>query len=399
MQYVRNAITLIGAVVILAAVVGAAVMQVRRKQQTLAEAPKFGVGPVPVHVVEARSGNVTQSRQYLAVVEPARAAEVSARLTAEIQSVVCDEGEVLKAGDVMAVLDSREIRAGIAAAEAQILQSQEDLRASQTLIDSLTASVDYWRRELARDQSLREGNAAAISLAEVEATEEKLQLKQGDLASAKHRIISIQHGIDAAGHKKHELETTLDYCTIASPFDGVVTKRMVDPGEMAAPGKSLFRVEDRSIVRLAMDVPQEDLSEIHAGLQVAFTANERPCRLPLSRLYPSLDAVRMTRAEVDVPGEEARDLIPGTYIPVSVELRAYDNATVIPASSLVGSADESPKVFVLDRDQLVLRPVTVLAAQNSELAVSGVRAGEQVVVYTFLGWTRYYPGQKVEVIR
>jgi len=399
MQYAKKAILLIGVVLIFAAVVGAAVMQVRRKQQTLAEAPKFGVGPVPVHVVEARSGNVTQSRQYLAVVEPVRAAEVSARLTAEIQSVACDEGDVVKAGDVMAVLDSRAIRAGIAAAEAQILQSQEDLRASQALIDSLTASVDYWRRELARDQSLREGNAAAISLAEVEATEEKLQLKQGDLASAKHRMISIQHGIDAAGDKKHELETTLDYCTIVSPFDGVITKCMMDPGYMAAPGKLLFRVEDRSVVRLAIDVPQEDLSEIHPGLQVAFTAGGRSCRLPLSRLYPSLNAFRMTRAEVDVSGEEARDLITGTYIPLAVELRVYDDATVIPASSLVGSADESLKVFVVDRDQLVLRPVTVLASQNNELAVSGVRAGEQVVVHTFLGWTRYYPGQKVEVVR
>jgi len=399
MRIVKKTMLLATAVLILVTVAGAAVKQVQRKKQALARAPKFGVGPVPVHVVEARSANVTQSRQYLAVVEPVRTAEVSARLTAEIQSVACDEGDVVQAGAVLGALDSREIQEGIAASEAQIQQSQEDLQASQVLVDSLAASTQYWGRELARDQSLRAGNAAAISLAEVEATEEKLQLKQGELASARHRMSSIQHGIEAARDKKRELETTLAYCTIVSPFDGVVTKRMVDPGYMAVPGKVLFRVEDRSIVRLVFDVPQGDLDEIRPGLQVAFKTDEKSCRFPLSRLYPSLDAVRMTRAEVDVPGGEARDLITGTYLSVSVELRTFTAATVIPASSLVGSAAVTPTVFVVQQDQLVLRPVTVLASQHNELAVAGVQAGEQVVVHTFLGWTRYYQGQKVEVIQ
>jgi RND family efflux transporter MFP subunit len=212
-------------------------------------------------------------------------------------------------------------------------------------------------------------------------------------------MTSIQHGIDAAQDRKRELETKLAYCTIVSPFDGTVTKRMVDPGHMGTPGKVLFRVEDRSVVRLAFDVPQDDLSQIQPGLRVVFSNNEEQYSLPLSRLYPSLNAVRMTRAEVDMPGEEAQNIITGTYIPLSVELRTHTNATVIPASSLVGSADEDAKVFVVDQGQLVLRPVTVLANQKNELAVSGIQAGEQVVVHTFLGWTRYYPGQKVEVVQ
>ena len=398
MRIAKKTVLLIAVVLIVVTVAGAAMRQVKRKKQALAKAPKFGIGPVPVHVTEARLANITQSRQYLAVVEPVREAEISARLTTEIQSVACDEGYVVKAGDVMAVLDSREIRAGIEAAEAQILQSQEDLQASEALVASLVASAEYWRRELARDQSLRAGNAAAISLAEVEATGEKLQLKQGELASARHRMASIRHGIKAARDKKEELETKLDYCTIVSPFDGVVTKCMMDPGHMTAPGKVLFRVEDRSIVRLVFDVPQGDLPDTQAGLPVAFTAGGKPCHFPLSRLYPSLDAVRMTRAEVDVPGEEARELITGTYLSVSVQLRTFTDATVIPASSLVRLATSSPTVFVVEHNQLVLRPVTVLASQQNELAVSGVRAGERVVVHTFLGWTRYYPGQKVEVI-
>jgi len=399
MRYVRRVVQLAVVILVAAAVVGAVAMRIQQKKQSLARAPKLGVGPVPVHVVVARSGSLSQSHRYLAVVEPLQTAVVAARLAAEIESITCDEGDVVKAGDVMAVLDSREIRAGIAAIEAQVLQSREALQASQVLVDSLAASVGYWRHELARDQSLREDNAAAISLAEVEGTAEKLQLKQGELASAKHRVNSVQHGVEVLQEKKRELETKLDYCTIRSPFDGVVTQRMVDPGDLATSSKNLFRVEDRSVVRLVFDVPQEDLPDTRPGLPVAFDSSEEPRRYSLSRLYPSLNAVRMMRAEIDVPGGDAPELVTGTYIPLSVELRTYHDATLIPASSLVDSVDDSWKVFIVAGNQLVLRPVTVLASQHNEVAVSGIQIGEQVVVHTFLGWSRCYPGQKVEVIR
>ncbi len=386
-------------ILVAVAVVGTIAMRIHQKKQLLSKAPKLGVGSVPVHVALARSGSLTQSRRYLAVVEPLRTAAVSARLAAEIRSITCDEGDLVKAGDVMAVLDSREIKAGIAATEARILQSQEDLQASQMLVNSLIASLKYWRRELDRDKSLHEDNSAAISLAEVEGTAEKLQLKQGEWASARHRMSSVKHGVEVLQEKKRELETKLDYCTIRSPFDGVVTQRMVDQGDLATSSKKLFDVEDRSVMRLVFDVPQEDLPDTHPGLFVTFGSGEKLHRYALTRLYPSLNAVRMTRAEVDIPTKHSPQLVSGTYIPLSVESRTFDNTTLIPASSLVDSADDSTKVFIVAKDKLVLRPVTVLASRNSEVAVSGVAAGEQVVVHTFLGWTRCYPGQKVEVIR
>ena len=399
MRYVRRTLQLSVVILIAGAVVGTAAVRIQHKKQSLARAPKLGVGPVPVHVIAARSGSLSQSHRYLAVVEPLQTAVISARLAAEIESIKCDEGDVVKAGEVMAVLDSREIQAAIAATEAQIRQSREDLQASQVLVDSLAASVEYWLRERARDQSLREDNAAAISLAEVEGTSEKLQLKRGELASAKHRMSSVQHGVEVLQEKKRELETKLDYCTIRSPFDGVVTERMVDSGDMATSSRSLFRVEDRSVVRLVFDVPQKDLSDTVPGLPVVFGSGEETRRYSLSRLYPSLNAVRMMRAEVDVPGTDVPELVTGTYIPLSVECRTYDNAILIPSSSLVDSTDGTRQVFIVVENQLAVRPVTVLASQHNEVAVSGIQAGEQVVVHTFLGWTRCYPGQKVEVIR
>lgn len=411
MRYFRRIMRAVLVIVVTAALVGGVAVQVQRKQKSLAEAPKFGVGPVPVHVVQAQAGELDEDRQYLAVVEPRQTADVAARVTAEVESVSCDEGDVVKAGQAMAVLDNREMLARIEALEAQIGRSEAELQSNQVAVETLSNSVDYWARELARDQSLREGNAMAISEAEVEATAEKLQAKRGELDAAKHRSEAIKHTIQSLNGEKQQLETNLDYCTIRSPFDGVVVQREVDPGHMASPGKVLFVVEDRSLYRLAFEVPQDDLADIRPGLDVTFTMSGGSCSAKLSRLYPSLNAARMVRAEVDLAGQGIPKLTAGAYVPVSVTLRTVRGATLIPTSALADAsasegspnagtaAGEERHVFVVREHQLELRRVTILATRHGQVAVKGLQPGESVLETTFLGWTRYAPGQKVEVIQ
>ena len=106
MRYVKKTLQFLVVALVIAAIAGAVTMRAQQKKQALAQAPKFGVRPVPVHVVQARTGDLAQSRRYLAVVEPLQTAAVSARVAAEINSITCDEGDVVKAGDVMAVMDS-----------------------------------------------------------------------------------------------------------------------------------------------------------------------------------------------------------------------------------------------------------------------------------------------------
>lgn len=398
LQVVRRLMLLIVAAAILFAALGVGMVFVRGKQQELARAPKFAVGPIPVRVVKARSGTIRETRSYLSVVEPVRTAEVAARLTAEVLSVSCDEGDVVRAGNVMVELDNREIRAAIAGAEAQIAQLREDRKAAQAIADTLTSSVDYWRQQLARDQSLRTRNVAAISMTEVETTAETLQSKQGELEAARHRLNAIEHGIAAAEEKVRELTTRLAYCSVAAPFDGVVTERLVDEGDLAVSGKVLFVMEDRSSFRLIFDVPQEDLADVQLGMEVSFVVFGEVRRATLSRLYPSLNAVRMLRAEVDLAAEAADGLVVGSYVPVEVVLRVVRDAPIIPISAQVEIGDGPPQVYTVRDGRLALVPVQVLATRQNEIAVSGITTGETVVVHPFLGWARYHDGQKVEVI-
>jgi RND family efflux transporter MFP subunit len=340
---------------VVAVVAGGGFALVKHKKQTLAQAPKYGMRPTPVRVASARLGDLRKARDYLAVVEPIRSANVSARLTANVETVSVDENEPVKAGDLLIVLDNREISKSVA---------------------SLANTYAYWKLEAQRDKMLAE--KGAIPGAQAEGTFDKANEARGRLAVAK---------------------TQLSYGLIRSPFDGLVSHRMVDPGDLAAPGKSLMVVEDRDKLKLCFDVPQRDLPQIRAGLHVAYSVPGKERTATLSHLFPSLNAARMLRAEVYLDGAEMDGLSPGAYVPLRVLLGDSRNVTLVPAGSVVESPGRKPHVFIVRDGRLEARPVRILDSSGDEVAIEGVQAGEQVVMSTFLGWAQLSSGQMVEVTK
>jgi RND family efflux transporter MFP subunit len=352
---VKKSFRILIMVVAVAVVAGGGFALVKHKKQTLAQAPKFGMQPTPVRVASARRGDLRETRDYLAVVEPIRSVNVSARLTANVEKVSVDENEPVKVGDILVVLDSREIAESIT---------------------SLANTYAYWEREAQRDNTLAE--KGAIPGAQAEGTSDKANEIKGRLATAK---------------------TQLSYCTIRSPFDGIVSQRMVDPGDMAVPGKTLMVVEDRSSLKLSFDVPQQDLPQVREGLRALYSVAGKERTAALSHLFPSLNASRMLRAEVYLDGADAAGLSSGAYVPLQVVLGNSKNVTLIPAASLVESPGRNPHVFIVQDGHLAARPVSVLGSSGDEVAVEGVQAGEQVVLSTFLGWAQLASGRKVEVMK
>nr|MBC8361488.1 efflux RND transporter periplasmic adaptor subunit [Candidatus Desulfatibia profunda] len=341
--------------VVVAVIAGGGIMLVKHKKQTLAQAPRYGMQPTPVRVASARLGDLQITRDYLAVVEPIRSANVSARLTANVEKVLHDENARVKAGDVLVVLDSREIAENVS---------------------FMTKTYAYWEREARRDKTLAE--KGAIPGAQAEGTFDKANEAGGRLAAAK---------------------TQLSYCLIRSPFDGLVSHRMVDPGDLAAPGKNLMVVEDRDKLKLCFDVPQQDLPLVRAGLQVAYSVSGKERTATLSHLFPSLSAARMLRAEVYLDGADMDGLSSGAYVPLRVILGDSRDVTLVPAGSVVESPDGKPHVFIVRDGRLEARPVSILNTSGDEVAVEGVQAGEQVVLSTFLGWAQLSSGQMVEVMK
>ena len=220
----------------------------------------------------------------------------------------------------------------------------------------------------------------------------------GKLESAINQSKAFKHLINSLTSKKAQLETTLTYCHIKSPYDGVVTLRLVDPGDLAAPGKKLMVVEDHSQLKLAFDVPQQDLANIHTSLPVTFKFNGKEYHSTIAHIYPSLDKARMLRAEIYLKRNEVPELTTGQYVSISVITKTIKNVVMIPSSALIPGPNAKPYAFVVKNKKLAPMPIQVIASDNNVLAVKGIEPGSMVVVNTFLGWAKLAGGMKVEII-
>lgn len=392
-KILKKLLLLLIVVAILGALVRGGMMQIQRKKEALAKAPKYGMQPLPVRVVTAEGGSFETKLNYLAVVQPMKTAEVSARLTATIDEVLFDEKDHVKAGDELFVLDGRQIESDLKSLDAQIEAAQAELAANQASTRALAKTVAYWKRQADRDQKLAE--SGAIPGAQAEGTADKADESEGQLVASEARSKAIESQVGALVAKRASLEVQLSYTRITAPFDAVVSQRLVDPGDLASPGKTLMILEDRDGLKLAFDVPQADLSTVHEGLPVLIGKR----RVKLSHLFPSLDHARMLRAEVFLGPQASAELSPGAWIPVEVVTGKLEAVSLLPVSTLIESPDGHPSVFVVRDHKLESRPVEVMAREGGQLAVRGVDAAETVVQSTFLGWARLASGMDVELIR
>lgn len=397
MRYVKRIVKILLVLLCLAVLFGASAQLVQRKKARLAKVPRYGEEPTPVHVAKSHRGSLEITRDYLAIIEPARTAHLAARLTSSVISVTVDEGVLVKANDPLIRLDDREIVAAIAATEAKVAQSEAELAANETVVSTLEKSAEFWVREAERRHRLVASGAAAAS--ETEATFDKANQLSGELAAAKHKSEALRQQVSALKSGVQELKTRKGYCTITSPFDGVVTHCDVDVGDVAVPGKTLLVVEDRDYLKLAFDVPQQDLPLIRVGMVLRFAGPDGPRTATITNIFPSLNMARMLRAEAVLKDALTEGLDTGAYLPITVVPATLENVTLVPTSAIVESPTGQPYVFVVTKGKLQPVEVTVLGRSDHETAVDGIPPMTEVVVGTFLGWSQLSAGLSVEAIR
>lgn len=352
----------------------------RRKAQ-LKQAEAYGTRPVPVRVAEVTRIPMESAHEYLGIAEAWQRAVISSRISARIEEVLHDEGDEVQTGEPLIKLDERDIQA-----ESRALQSQ--IQAAEAMVASLETNLSYRAKENERDGKL--AKQGVISPSAAEATQNRFAAAEASLQGARDNREALSHRLEA-------IRNNQTYATLTAPFDGVVTARDTDPGDLATPGKPLMVVEDRAKLKLAFDAPQEDISQLKEGLPVLAQVNGTPLPLVVTHLYPSFNAARMVHVEVAVPEEAGLRI--GEFIPLSVIFEQHEQAVTVPRESLMESPTGETAVFVIQDGKLESRTVKTLMESDGRVEVSGVEPGEQVVTSTFLGWATLASGLSVEVIR
>jgi hypothetical protein len=337
--------------VLLLALVGGAVMAVKHKRAQVAERPSAGI---PAVVVEARSlaaGLVTLSLPASVEVLAAREAVLASRFSANVTELTRLEGDRFRKGDVLVRLDLAQAEADRLRAEAELARVR--LQESSFAAD-LAAARSNLKAEQERNQRLESLLAiGGVALEQVQTGQAGLEAARARETAAGNAVKSFRALLQASEAQAGAARENLRYGAIAAPFDGVVTQRLAQPGDLAAPGKPLIKVMDLSAgVRLLVNVPDGlHPKTLHIGGEA----------LPLS---PWPEAVGQGMARFEAKSKAA--LQPGTRASARLEVFRAESAVLLPRACLLADDGHHAAVLKLLDQGKVQRLDVAVAAQGEE---------------------------------
>ncbi len=340
------------AALIIAALVAGGIKLRHKRQQQLADAPTVEQSAWAVETAVVKRGRVTRGFPTLALLKGASEVAVAPRLGGIILEMGAREGERIKEGTVIARIDTRELEDKLASLEAQLAGAK---------VDAQRKARDARRvRKLLKDHSISESQADQ-TLSAARSAREKVHSLRSQMAAERIR---------------------LGYAEVKAPFDGVISARLADPGDLAAPGKPLYRLIATGSGRLEVRLPAEVLGQVHPGTEVDVRIGNETLNLQATRVFPSLDERSLGRLEVDLDHIPA-GVVPGALLPARVVLQALDDALTVPPNALIlGEHTGKGGVYRIDPENHTLSrvPVKILLRGKEGVALSGdLQPGDQVV--------------------
>jgi RND family efflux transporter MFP subunit len=287
-----------------------------------------------------------------AVIEAVRSATVSAQIAGNVTRFYVDAGDRVRRGQLLVTIDTREADARLAAGSARVAQAQAQL--SQAKLNHERTSKLLQQKFVAQ---------AALDKAAAE-----LETAQAELKAARA-------GENAAA-------TARSFAEVRSPIDGVVTRRLAEVGELAAPGRALLEVHDPSELRAVASVPQFVLGRVAdvRTAEVVLAARKAPVRATRVVVLPAADArLLSTQVRAELPAELPDEVVPGTAAKVLLPVGRVTRL-VVPAQAIVRRGELTAAYVVSGEDQPRLRQVRVgePVADGWVEVLAGLDAGERV---------------------
>jgi RND family efflux transporter MFP subunit len=318
--------------------------------------------------------------------EPMYSASVYARSNGYIEKRFVDIGTHVRAGQLLAIIATPEIdqqlnqaRADVAQAQAMILQTKAALQQAQANLDIARITRDRYAplitRHAVTQQSLDEANEA-------------LNARTADVVAANANIAVAEASLKSRQANVSRLVQLQGFERIVAPFEGVVTARNVEQGDLVNDGsgggaRSLFDVAQSDVLRVQVEVPQSAALSIQDGQEATVTVSERPGRQYVAKVTRNAQSVNLAArtmlTEVQVDNHDG-SLISGMYGQVKFEVKATEPSVVIPSTALVIDKNGIHVVSVSADSRVHFVPVDIGQDMGDEVEISqGLHGGETLV--------------------
>jgi RND family efflux transporter MFP subunit len=376
-----------GAILLAAALLAVGILpRLAREREALAAVRESPVKHPVVSVIHPGKGQPTAELMLPGNIEPLYSANIYARANGYVDRRNVDIGTKVKAGQVLAVISSPEVDQQLQQANAALGQSEAALQQASAALDQAKANAELAR--LTKERDLPLGAQRAISRQIVDEAVQTYSARVADVAAAKANIAAAEANVKANRANVARLEQMQSFERIRAPFDGVITERNVERGDLvnggsAIAGKPLFAIAQSGKLRVQVDVPQSQAVNIRDGQKALLHVRERTGRTytgTVVRTASALDnAARTMLTEVQVDNKDG-SLLPGMYAQVTFTIPQGRTSFLIPTSALVIDRNGTRVVTVSEAGKIHFVPVTVGRDMGTQVEVLGGLDGTESIV-------------------
>jgi membrane fusion protein (multidrug efflux system) len=330
--------TLIAITLLLSTLLLSACSDMMSDEQAKADKDKKEKAPIPVEVVSVTRADIQQTYRTITTLEAEEDAQVVARSTGLVESILVEEGDMVTKGQLLAQLDVEQL----------------------TLeVEQIEATLNKLKNELTRQKSLfsrKLGSSDAMDRARFEYQSQQAQFKLSKLK--------------------------LNYASVKAPITGMITERMVKAGNLVRDNDPLFHIVDLSSLKAILHLPEKELSHVKKGQQVLLSVdalNGTVINGQIERIRPSIDTDTGTFKVVAKISNDSQFLKSGMFGKVEVVFDVHLDTLVMEQQTVI-TQDNRSHVFVVKDNKAIQTPVKLGFVHGGLVEiVSGLSADDLVI--------------------
>lgn len=361
---------------------------------------------IQVKVAKAIKKDMSSKISAMGTVNYIAKADVSSEIAGMLRSVSVEEGDTVRKGQIIAVIDStllqaqlKKVLAAQELAEINLLKWDNEIRKTQFHLEAARISMEKLKDYLETRKKLFD--IGGITLSELNEAEINYQKSLASYKSALEDLMALKAkskkghtSSEAAAAKANadteEVRVQLKKCKIKAPIQGIVSSKKKWTGESASPGDSVIvTIIKTKEVYAEAELNEKDMRYVKVGQRAEIRADAYPdmsFQGSIHLISPTVDMQsRTVKVKVKVPNEKYL-LKPGMFVRIEIILKEAKNVVAVPPMAIITGKDGHRLAFVVVDEVAFLRKVqTGLKTDKWVVIARGVEAGEKVVVE---GWER-----------
>lgn len=348
---------------------------------------------VPVSVTSAQYQSVSSTLEVPGTVQPRKRIALASQINGFVKEMRVRAGDLVKSGQTLATLDSRDAANQKAAAESAVAEAQASLsearQAYQAAVEMQRAAksaLNLATQTHSRYQKLFESRSVSPQeMDEIntrrDAAQAELSSREAMVVAAEDRIKQVEARISQAKAQAGRADVLVSYTRIEAPESGVVVQRSVDSGAAIFPGSPLFIIETTGKPQVLANLPTEYAGHLRIGMAIKLRSSDSApfVQGTLSEIVPRSDpATHSIQFKVDLPADAA--VVHGQYMKLAVSVGKRDALLI--ERSAVREAGQLTGLFVVeDESRASYRLVKTAPFDAEKLEIlSGIEPGEKIIL-------------------